>query len=318
MDLRVVHALDRAMPARKYTAPRLLADWDGFRVVIAVYRGGTLSAAARALGVDHTTVARRIGAFERDLGSPLFERGSSGLVPTALGESVIAAAERVEDEVIGLLRQIEGTANHLSGIVRLTTTASLATMLFAPALNSFLREHSGLRIDLVGDNRNLDLSRREADLAVRLARPETPALIVRRLGDYAMACYAAIDDLRPFANQTFLAHENAFDDAAPSRYLLGLVSPDRIVLRSNTSEALIQAARAGLGCAVLPCLVGEDDPTLRRVPAPRAMPLMPLWLTYHEDLRRSPRVRAAAAFVTKAVAARQVDLVPASFRFDPR
>lgn len=276
-----------------------------------------MSAAARRLGVDHTTIARRIGAFERDLGSPLFDRGPNGFVATSLGESVIATAERVEDEVIGLLRRIEGAADHLSGTVRLTTTASVASLLFAPALGGFLRAHSGLRIELVGDNRNLDLSRREADLAVRLARPEAPALITRRLGDYAMACYAAIDDPRPFADQIFLAHEDAFDIVAPQRYLSALVPPDRMVLRSNTTEALIQATRAGLGCAVLPCLVAERDPTLRRVPAPRAMPVMALWLVYHEDLRRSPRVRAAAAFVTEAIAARQADLVPAAFPFDP-
>ncbi len=312
-----VYALDRTVPEQKHTAARLLTDWDWLRVVLAVHRGGSLSAAARMLGVDHTTAARRISAFERDLGLPLFDRGPIGFVATSLGESVIATAERVEDEAIGLLRRIEGAADHLSGIVRLTTTPSLASLLFAPALGGFLRAHPGLRIELVGDNRNLDLSRREADLAVRLARPEAPALITRRLGDYAMACYAAIDDPRTFDDQTFLAHEDAFGIVAPQCYLSALVPPDRMVLRSNTTEALIQATRAGLGCAVLPCLVAERDPALRRVPAPRAMPVMALWLVYHEDLRRSPRVRAAAAFVVEAIATRQADLVPAAFPFDP-
>jgi DNA-binding transcriptional LysR family regulator len=312
-----VQALDRAVPERKHTAARLLTDWDGLRVVLAVHRGGSLSAAARTLGVDHTTVARHISAFERHLGSPLFERGPNGFVANSLGESVIATAEHVEDEVTGLLRRIEGAADYLSGIVKLTTTASLASLLFAPALGRFIGAHPGLRIELVGDNRNLDLSRREADLAVRLARPEAPALITRRLGDYAMACYAAIDDPRPFDDQTFLAYEDAFDIVAPQRYLSALMPPDRMALRTNTTEALIQATRAGLGCAVLPCLVAERDPALRRVPAPRAMPVMTLWLVYHEDLRRSPRVRAAAAFVIEAVAARQADLVPAAFPFDP-
>jgi DNA-binding transcriptional LysR family regulator len=305
------------MAARKHTAERALGDWDRLRVVLALRRGGTLSAAARALGVDHTTVARRLDGFERDLGAPLFERGPEGFSATPLGEEVLAVAERMEDEVTGLLRRLDGAAGGLTGLVRLTTTPPLAALLFAPALGGFLRAHPGLQVELVGDNRGLDLSRREADLAVRLSRPEVPGLVARRLGEVALACYAAAGDPRPFGAQLFLAHEDATGPAAPQRYLSALVPPERMVLRSNTTQALLEAARAGLGCAVLPCFVGEGDPALRRVPTPRAMPPMPLWLLYHEDLRRSPRVRAAIAFIDEVVAASGAALVPAGFPFDP-
>jgi DNA-binding transcriptional LysR family regulator len=305
------------MAARKHTAERALGDWDRLRVVLALWRGGTLSAAARALGVDHTTVARRLDGFERDLGAPLFERGPEGFAATPLGEEVLGAAERMEDEVTGLLRRLDGAAGGLTGLVRLTTTPPLAALLFAPALGGFLRAHPGLQVELVGDNRGLDLSRREADLAVRLSRPEVPGLVARRLGEIALACYAAAGDPRPFAAQLFLAHEDATAPAAPQRYLSALVPPERMVLRSNTTQALLEAARAGLGCAVLPCFVGEGDPALRRVPAPRAMPPMTLWLLYHEDLRRSPRVRAAVAFIDEVIAASGAALAPAGFPFDP-
>jgi DNA-binding transcriptional LysR family regulator len=305
------------MAARKHTAERALGDWDRLRVVLALRRGGTLSAAARALGVDHTTVARRLDGFERDLGAPLFERGPEGFAATPLGEEVLGAAERMEDEVTGLLWRLDGAAGGLTGLVRLTTTPPLAVLLFAPALGGFLRAHPGLQVELVGDNRGLDLSRREADLAVRLSRPEVPGLVARRLGEIALACYAAAGDPRPFAAQRFLAHEDATGPAAPQRYLSALVPPERVVLRSNTTQALLEAARAGLGCAVLPCFVGEGDPALRRVLAPRAMPPMPLWLLYHEDLRRSPRVRAAVAFIDEVIAARGAALAPAGFPFDP-
>jgi DNA-binding transcriptional LysR family regulator len=305
------------MAARKHTAERALADWDRLRVVLALRRGGTLSAAARALGVDHTTVARRLDGFERDLGAPLFERGPDGFAATPLGEEVLATAERMADEVTGLLRRLEGTTGGLTGLVRLTTTPHLAALLFAPALGGFLRAHPGLQIELVGDNRGLDLSRREADLAVRLSRPEVPGLVARRLGEIALACYAAGADPRPFEAQSFLAHEDASGHAAPQRYLSALVPTERMVLRSNTTQALVEAARAGLGCAVLPCFVGERDPALRRVPAPRAMPPMTLWLLYHEDLRRSPRVRAAVTFIDEVIAASSAALVPADFPFDP-
>jgi DNA-binding transcriptional LysR family regulator len=305
------------MAARKHTTERALGDWDRLQVVLALRRGGTLSAAARALGVDHTTVARRLDGFERDLGAPLFERGPEGFAATPLGEEVLGAAERMEDEITGLLRRLDGAASGLTGLVRLTTTPPLAALLFAPALGGFLRAHPGLQVELVGDNRGLDLSRREADLAVRLSRPEVPGLVARRLGEIALACYAAAGDPRPFAAQRFLAHEDATGPAAPQRYLAALVPPERMVLRSNTTQALLEAARAGLGCAVLPCFVGEGDPALRRVLAPCAMPPMPLWLLYHEDLRRSPRVRAAVAFIDEVIAARGAALAPAGFPFDP-
>jgi DNA-binding transcriptional LysR family regulator len=317
VDFRTVDAQDCAMAARKHTAERAFADWNRLRVVLALHRGGTLSAAARTLGVDHTTIARRLNGFERDLGAPLFERDSEGFTATPLGEEIMVAAERMEDEVTGLLRRLDGARGGLTGLVRLTTTPHLAALLFAPALGDFLRAHPGIQVELVGDNRVLDLSRREADLAVRMTRSEVPGLVARRLGEVALACYAAAADPRPFEAQFFLAYEDASNLASPQLYLSALVPPDRMVLRSNTMQALLEAARAGLGCAVLPCFVGERDPALRRVPAPRAMPSMTLWLLYHEDLRRSPRVRAAVAFIDEVIAASRTALAPPDFPFDP-
>ncbi|WP_426954512.1 LysR family transcriptional regulator [Muricoccus radiodurans] len=305
------------MAARNHTPERALSDWDRLRVVLALRRGGTFSAAARALGVDHTTMARRLEGFERDLGAPLFERGPAGFAPTPLGEEVLAAAERMEGEVTGLLRRLDGAAGGLTGVVRLTTTPHLAAALFAPALGGFLRDHPGLRMELVGDARSLDLSRREADLAVRLSRPEALGLVARRLGEVAFALYAAAGDPRPFEAIPVLAYEDSSGSALLQRYLASLVPPERMVLRTNTMAALHEAARAGLGAAVLSCLVAEADPALRRVPAPRAMPAMPLWLLYHEDLRRSPRVRAAVAFVDAVIAERRAALAPPGFPFDP-
>jgi len=304
------------MTARKYTAEEALADWDRLRVMLALRRGATLSATARALGVDHTTVARRLEGVERDLGTPLFERGPDGFTATPVGEQILAAAERVEDEVTSLLRRLDGGAGGLSGLVRLTTTPFLASMLFAPSLGRFLRAHPQLQVELVGNNRGLDLVRRQADVAVRMSRPDVPGLVARRLGEIAFACYAAADDLRPFEAQQFLSYEDPSGNAAPQRYLLGLVSQDRVAMRSNMMHALFEAAYAGLGCAVLPCFVAEREPSLRRVPAPHGMPPLPLWLLYHEDLRRSPRVRAAVTYVDDVIAEARSALIPTGFPFD--
>ncbi len=268
-------------------------------------------------GLDHTTIARRLEGFERDLGAPLFERGPEGFSATPLGEEVLAAAERMEGEIIGLLRRLDGAAGGLTGLVRLTATPHVASSLLAPALGGFLRAHPGLQIELVGDSRSLDLSRREADLAVRMSRPEVPGLVARRLGEIAFACYAAADDPRPFEAQSFLAYEEVSGSSPLQRYLAALVPPERMVLRANMMQTLLEAARAGLGCAVLSCFAGERDPALRRVPAPRAMPPVTLWLLYHEDLRRSPRLRAAVAFVDEVIAANRAALLPPGFPPDP-
>ena len=123
-----------------WEAERALGDWDRLRVLLALARGGTLSAAARTLGVDHTTIARRIEGFERDLGAPLFERGPEGFAPTSLGEAMIAAAQRMETEMTGLLRRIEGAEPGLIGSLRLTTTGYLASHVFAPAMAGCARQ----------------------------------------------------------------------------------------------------------------------------------------------------------------------------------
>lgn len=316
VEKRAGHAYVFAMAARKHTAPRTVSDWDSLRIVLALHAGGTLSAAGRLLGVDHTTVARRLDGLERDFGAPLFERGPGGLAATLLGEEVLNAARQMEDAAEGLRRRLDGASPGLAGPVRITTVPMLANRLFAPALGGLLGKHPRLEVELIGLDRSLDLSRREADLAVRLGRPESPGLVVRRLGDMALAFYAAADDPRPLDAQPILAYEDAAGSVALQRYLAELADPGRIVLRSNTLQALMEAAAAGLGCALLPCFMAEADGRVGRVAAPRPLAPLPLWLAYHEDLRRSPRVQAAAAFVVDVVAAQRAALVPVGFPFD--
>ena len=317
VDYRAENALYRTMAARKHTVERALADWSRLRVVLALRRGRTLSAAGRLLGVDHTTVARQLSGLERDFAGLLFERGPEGFTATPLGEAVVAAAERMEDEVNGLLRRLDGAATGLTGSVRLTATPYLAASILAPAVGEFLRECPGLQLELIGDNRNLDLSRREADLALRMARPDKPGLVTRRLGEIAFACYAAAEDRRSFDAQSFLVYGDESGSAPLQRYLSDLVAPERVILRSNTMQALVAATRDRLGCGLLPCFTAECDPALRRVRVPYAMPPLTLWLVYHEDLKRSPRVRAAIAFIDKVMAAHREVLVPTDFPFDP-
>lgn len=304
------------MPVQKST-DNPLGAWDQLRYALALSRHATLSAAARVLGVDHTTMARRIEALEHALGRPAFERTQDGFTLTPLGATIIAAAERMEAELQSLARRIDGADPALTGRVRLTTTGYFAAQLFAPALAAFRHAHPGLDIELIAENRNLDLSRREADLALRMSRPDAPGLVARRLAQVGFACYAAATDPRPFAEQDFLAYDDSMANARVQRFLLSLIPESRIVLRANVLQSLIQAARAGLGATMLPCLAGEREPGLRRVPTPRAMPPADFWLLFHQDLRRSPRLRAAIGLVESVIATHRAALLPAGFPFDP-
>ena len=217
-----------------------------------------------------------------------------------LGQEAIIAAERIEAEIHGLLRRAEGTAVTLTGLVRMTTPPFLAAKLFAPALPSFFQRHPGLRLDLLGESRNLDLYRREADVAVRLSRPRQAGIVVRRLGEIRFACYAAADS-RSFEAQNYLVYDEESGHETARRHLEMMVPAERILLRSNSTHTLLEAARSGAGCALLPCLAAERDATLRELAMPRPMSVMPLWLSYHEDLRGSPRLRAAVEFIEDVI-----------------
>lgn len=161
--------------------------------------------------------------------------------------------------------------------------------------------HPQLKIDLLGDNRQFDISKREADIAVRFSRPTDPGLVARRIATVHHALYAAAGDALPFEGQVFMGYDQASGHTSLQHYLGLLVPPDRIVLRCNGTQSLIEAVRSGLGGAVLPCFVVEQDSAFRRVAVPLEMQPLTLWLTYHEDLKRSARLHAAVRLIDQVV-----------------
>lgn len=290
-----------------------MLKWDQLRIVLAIHREGSFSKAAQSLGIDHTTISRQLDRLEKDLGL-LFERRSHGLLPTPLGIESIAVAERVESEIHSLLRHRDSTELKLTGTVRLTTTPFFSANLFAPALKDFQETHSGLTVELIGDNQNLDLSKREADVAVRFLRPNNSRLVVRSLGKIAFAFYAANFDQRSFEDQFFLSYEEDSTHHSLQRYIQKVVAHEKIIIRSNSTQTLLEAVRTGIGCTLLPCFIGEVDLNLRRVAAPENMDLMTLWLTYHEDLKFSPKLRAIVEFIDSVIDSHRPNLIPDDFK----
>jgi DNA-binding transcriptional LysR family regulator len=297
---------------------RRMLDWDDLRVVLAVARGGTLSAAARALGITQPTVGRRIDGFERAVGARLFQRRPSGYVLTAAGRAVAGHAERIEREALAAERAITGRDAGLQGAVRITASEWLIARVIGPVLAGLIDRHRGLVIDLIADPRHLNLARREADIALRPRPFEQQAVHHRRLvrielGLYASPAYLSAHGAPSFAggcagHAIVAMHEDVGDIAGA--WLSSIAGRARIAVRTNGREAMLTMAVAGGGLACLPRLMGDAHAGLRRIAVPRPPPERTLWLGVHRDARAIPRVRAVIAFLVEELRRLQPAFAP--------
>jgi DNA-binding transcriptional LysR family regulator len=279
-------------------------SWDDLHTLLEAMRQGSLSAGARALGIDHATVGRRIRRLERDLGRAVIDRQRPGLVLTPFGEATLAEAERMRDAAATVARLAEARPK-LAGPVRVTTTGMFATAYLTPALAALRRKQPLIDIELIVDERSLSLARREADIALRLARPKDGTLVTRRVATLGYGFYGAAGFLRR-ARKSGIAvvgfEENPPD--LPEVAWLRQAAGDRpVAFRSNYRMAQIEAVRAGLGIGVLPHYAAKG---LKLVPdgvltAPPKM-VRELWLLVHRDLKDAPRFRAVIDFLVERLA----------------
>ena len=285
-------------------------DWDDLRLVLAVARAGGLSGAAKSLGVNHSTLFRRLNALERDLGVALFERLPTGYRTTDAGERLVGAAERIEAEAIALDRELTGRDTRLSGRLRVTSSETLAFRVLTDEIARFRRSHPGIEVELVIDNRPLDLSRREADVALRAARPTQGDLFGRKLADIAWAVYGAPDclgsrgapaDPEDLAGCPFVGWGEAALPVKAAAWLAESVTAEAVAYRSSSLLNQLVAAKAGIGLAVLPCYLADPEPGLIRVLPPIADLTTELWLITHKTLKGTARVRAFMEIVGDGV-----------------
>ncbi|MFK0165803.1 LysR family transcriptional regulator [Rhizobium sp. NPDC090279] len=276
-------------------------DWNDLRHVLALARGGSFAAAGRALRTDATTVGRRLRILEERLGTPLFSRDAGGAMsPTPTGEIAVAKAETIEAEVMALSGALDAADPMALGRVRLTAAPSFLSRLLIPALPGFLARHSGLQLELIGDARNFSLTRREADMALRLARPADMAngrVVARRIATLDYAVYVAAGQESHAEDLPWIVYEDAMMHLPHARWIAaqaektGRTSP----LVVNDAEALLQAAAAGLGRALLPKILAESAEGICRVDSgDRNPPLREMWLLTHAELRQLVRIRAVS------------------------
>ena len=289
-------------------------DWNEPRLVLAVRRAGSLTGAAKALGIDHSTAFRRLNALEARLGVRLFERLPGGSYDaTAAGERMAAAAERMEDEALALARDIAGRDRRLSGRLRVTSSETLAYRELTRHLATFRKAHPGIVVELVVDNRVLSLSRREADIALRPIRPSEGDLWGRKLADIAWTLYGAKDHVK--ASNSALASPDdlgrhgviGWEETAvgiqPADWLNRTVAAESFVYRTNSLVNQMTAAKAGIGLALLPCYLGDRDANLARALADPVPDLAgELWIVTHSDLKGTARVRAFFEIVGEGIA----------------
>ena len=280
-------------------------DWNDLRHLLAAARAGTLAGAARQMGVEHTTIGRRLAALERALGGSLVLRRPDGLTLTALGARVAAAAEQVEQAVAG----IRDAAVAEQSRVRVAVPSGFAG-LFTPQLHRLRDLQPPIVLELVSGSRVMDLVRGEADLAVRLGPITDPDLVARRLGDVGWSLYAATDyvarhppgdDPLDLSGQRVIGYDAALGDTPPARWIESHAAPADVVLRSRELVDMVTAAAAGAGIALLPCHLGDTTTPLVCL-TPAVLTRRELWLVYRREMRLSAAVQAAIRFTVDVIA----------------
>lgn len=283
-------------------------DWNDVRYFLALARLGSVRAAGAALGVSHSTVARRVEALEERLAARLFDRNRDGYTLTDAGQQMLPGAERIEREMSALERGLVGQDERLAGPVCLTCCDEYVSEMLVEELTDLCDTYPEIELHITADSRSFDLSKREADIAVRtLAVNAQPPehLIGLKLAPVVCASYVAtehahrLDHEREGTRPRWIAFEGRKHVEA---LIAGSSYPDVPPWGVFSSIGLmVQATRAGLGIAMLPCYAADRDPTLRRLDKPDLRHLADLWLLSHPDLRHNARLQKARTCVSRAL-----------------
>ena len=281
--------------------------WDDFRLVRAIAESRSLGGAAEALEVNNSTVFRRLNALEEQLGVRLFERARTGYLLTSAGEEMVALAARMAESIIDFERKIAGQDVRPSGELRVTTTDTMFRDLVAPHFPAFHAKFPEIHLDFIIDNRPLNLSRRDADVAIRAASDPPEALVGRRVATLAWGAFASRAHLDAFGldpadpasilkpSMPWIGMSYPLQGMAATRWMDDNVSQGSIIARVSAVSAIEDALEAGFGIGLLPCFMGAKNPRLARLNA-----IIPaesgLWILTHADLKKAARVRAFLDF----------------------
>ena len=282
--------------------------WDDFRLVKAISERRSLAGAAEFLGVNASTVFRRLGALEDRLGARLFERGRAGYGLTPAGEEMAGIADRMADDIIAFERRVSGQDLAPTGELRVTTNDTLLIHALTDVLAGFRKAYPEITLDIVVGNAVLNLSKRDADIALRVTSSPPETLVGRRLAGIFWAVYgpASLKPVSTIEELDDMPWIGPGDILAPlQRWLRDVVGEHRVVYRLSTVLGMAEAIGAGVGVGPLPCFIGNRFPNLVRLYDPPGQQPPGLWILTHPDLRSSARVRAFMDYVAVELAKRR-------------
>jgi DNA-binding transcriptional LysR family regulator len=280
------------------TSPIERLDWDDLRIFLDVARVGSLTQAARALKVDHSTVSRRLTRLEYAVGATLFERGRGGVTLTEMGVAVMRRAEELATGILHLRADVSGAT--VAGLVRLATMEGIASLWLTPRLSALQLRAPDLRLELVTSSQQVRVNRREADLFLSFFRPTGRNLISWPLGGFTTQLWASPEYLKragvpknpaDLSDHSFVGYIEEFILVDAVRWLEELVPSPRLVFTSNSMISQLGAARGGLGIVCLPSFSGADEAGLVGVLSDTLGGRRELWLSVHTDLAGSPRIK---------------------------
>jgi DNA-binding transcriptional LysR family regulator len=280
-----------------------MIDWEDIRHFLAVAQSGTLSGAARSLKVDHATASRRLAALEAALDVRLVDRLPRSCRLTSVGKQVLERAKEMETGAHGIARLAKAAHAPLVGRVTLSAPPVLVTHLLVEHLARFRAQYPDIRLSLSAQGQQISLSRREADVAVRLVRPDEAGSVTRKVGAMAFGLYAhrSYAHLAAPERWQFIAFDQNFADMPQQRWLLGIAGDRPVACELNHISEHLIAVRAGLGVAGLPCFIGDRDHDLVRIGADVRPFARDIWLLVHRDLRKNSAVRAVMDFVSDVI-----------------
>ena len=293
-------------------------EWDDLRFFLAIYRGSSVRAASKLLGVSHSTVSRRLQAMESQIGLKLFARCNDGFMLTAKGEALVERAERVESEILSMERELFGQDSALSGAIRISMPPLIAQYLIMPLVSEFTTLYSDIEIEIDATYLVSNLTRRNADIAIRFGAEPEEHLIGYKLPDFANAIYAT---------QEYINKYEVSSDSPTGHWISWQKENNRDTLarwQANSAYSAIQskhyvsdpssqlqAVKAGLGIAYLFCFMAEKETSLSRLPNQTGFEYIPTWILTHPDSKSTERVRVFVRFLRDAIQkkAKQLSMV---------
>ncbi|OON64512.1 LysR family transcriptional regulator [Massilia sp. KIM] len=290
---------------------KLKAEWNDYRVFLAIARHGSLSEAARSLGQSQPTMGRRLQALEQALSHTLFQRTADGYVLTSEGEAILPHAQEIEEQAVAIERKLAGAAA-LHGMVRVSTTEWFGAHVLSPVFAQVRAAHPELVIELLTETRLVSLARREADLGFRFREFDEADVVQTRATELGFGAYASPDYLTRHGapdeggGHTLVTMDTAYGDLADVPWLAARLPRAAVGLRANSRDVQARLCAAGAGIAVLPRVVGDAMPGLTLLDLGAAPPGRVVWAGYHKDLQRSLPIRTVLSAVRAALGSRPV------------